>query len=223
MAALTWGEYKTVIRRTILKNDLTGVMWTDELLADAVAWALDGLCVHTALAKSISYEGDGETYQFTLPDDVFVPLDQAGLVMLMDTSTGAVPTYYQPAHSTFKIAPSDEWTFSVWPATTLEVGAPVPISANLVVRYYASYPHPTQDSDVLAIPLWAYTAVAYDTAIHALTSESLVEASDAVGKTSPDRGQPENNSIRQLQKWWIQMYDREMNRYPRQARVTTPR
>lgn len=222
MAALTWAQFKTVIRRTVLKNDLDGITWSDELLADAVGWALDGLCVHTALLKTVVYTGDGATYQFELPTDLFVPLEQAGLVMVQDSATQA-RTYLKPAFGSYEVAATDQVAYSVWPEDTLETGVPPPIDTSLIVRYYAYYPHPALDADVLTIPQWAYAAVAYGTVVHALTSESLTEASNAADKSAPDRGQPENNSLRQLQKWWIQLYDRELAHYPKQNRMVSPR
>jgi hypothetical protein len=103
------------------------------------------------------------------------------------------------------------------------MGVPPPLGTTLIARYYAYYPHPALDADVLTIPQWAYAAVAYGTVVHALSSESLTEASNAADKAAPDRGQPENNSLRQLQKWWIQLYDRELAHYPKQNRTVSPR
>lgn len=222
MAALTWGEFKTSVRRTFLKIDLAGITWSDDLLSDAVGFALDGLCVHTALAKTVTYEGDGETYQFELPTDVFVSPEQAGLVMVQDGTTLA-RTYLKPAYSTYNVGATDDIAFNVWPEDTLETGVPPPLGTALILRYYAYYPHPTADDDLLTIPLWAYGAMMYSTALHALTSRSLEEAENAADKVAPDRGQPENNSLRQLQKWWIQMYDRELGQYPKQNRIVSPR
>lgn len=221
MTALTWAEYKTVIKRTILK-DASGLIATNERLADAARWAFSGLLVHTALPKTVTYVGDGSTYQFSLPNDLYVPLDQAGLVMVYDTPTTET-IYLKPAYSTFDIAATDQSAFSVWPSDTLETGMPPPTNTTLIVRYYAYFPYMVNDTDVMPIPEWAYTAVGYDIGVHLITAQSWEEAMNAGNKTKPDSGTPENNSLRQVQKWWIQVYERELNRHPKQQRIVSPR
>src|SRR6185369_9645248 len=217
MAALTWGEYKEVLRRTIVK-DVDGLVATDEKLVDAARWAFNGLLPHTALQKTVTYTGDGTTYQFTLPDDVYVPLEQAGLVYVFDTPTQCI-TYLKPAYSTFEIAATDQMAFNVWPADTLETGVPIPTDVSLIVRYYAVYPYVSDDADAMPIPQWAYAAVGYDIGVYLVTSNSWQEAENATDKTKPDAGQPENNSLRQLQAWWIKMNQRELERHPKQTRI----
>lgn len=221
MAAQTWAEYKETFRRTILK-DADGLVATDEKLIDAARWAFNGLLPHTALQSTVTYTGDGTTFEFTLPDDVYVPLEQAGLVMITDTSTN-ISNYLQPAYSTFDVAPTDPKAFYVWPSDTLVTGVVVEIGVDLIVRYYAAYPYVSADDDVMPIPQWAYAAVGYDMGVYLVTSNSWQEAENATDKTKPDSGQPENNSLRQLQAWWIKMNQRELERHPRQNRIVSMR
>lgn len=220
MAALSWAAYKEYVRRSVLK-DATALRADDDRMVDAARLAFNDLCPHTALAKTTTYVGDNSTFQFTLPDDLYAPLEQAGTVMVTDTNSSVLVNHLKPAYSSFEIAPNDPLAFSVWPEDTLNTGVPVATGQSLTVRYYAYYPYMVADADVMPIPQWAYAAVGFMMGVHLLTSDSWQEADNATDKFKPEMGQPENNSLRMLQKWWIQMYDLELARHPKQVRIAS--
>ena len=218
---MLWSAFETAIRRSILRDEGEAI-WTSDMLLDYAGWALDAFCAHTALLKTVTYTGDGETYQHALPTDMYIEPDKQGLVYRYDPSTDEdKPVHLIPAYSSHDISPYEERAFTVWPAGTLETGVPTPMDVQLVVRYYAKWPHPTGDASELTVPGWAIPILMYDVATHALTWRVLEESDVGSGRKRPDSGQPEQNSYRATQKWYIQLYERELARHPRQSRMVS--
>lgn len=216
---MLWSALRTLVRRSILHDDTENV-WTNVMLADFAAAALDAFCAHTAPMKSATYTGANDNYQFTLPTDVYLSPAEFGLVYLIDpNTTGAEPCNLVPSFSSYDISPNDARAYTVWPETVLETGIPVSDGMSLVVRYYGYYTHPVADTDVLAIPSWAAMPLAYDIGTHALTWRTLQESDVGSDRQKPDNGQPEQNAYRSTQSWWIKLYEREMARQPRQTRI----
>ena len=220
--SITWGAFKTVVRRSILK-DVNGTKWSDDNLLDYVGWALDAFCAHTAYASSTTYEGDGVTYQFTLPDNVFVPLEEAGLVYLFDPSDEHLPIYLQPVYTSFDVQPSDPYGYYTWPEGTLCTTQPVDTDITLVVRHYAKYTHPLSDSDLITVPTWAHAAIAYRMGAYALAGLEIREAKISSYDAKPDTGNPEDNATRIQAESWFKRYQDELALHPKQVRVSAPR
>lgn len=220
---MLWSVVKARVRRSIL-NDPDSEVWSDEMLLDYAGWTLDAISNHTALLKTVTYTGDGDTYQHTLPTDVYLSPDKFGLVYRYDATTAEqLPTYLYPAYSAYDISPYDERAFTVWPADTLETGTPTPSGVSLILRYYARWPHPEADDDDLLIPSYLEAALCYGMGVHALTWRELEEADVGSVRQKPDLGQPEQNAYRQTSKWWIQRYDRELAIIPPQEKLKPPR
>ena len=221
MAAMTWGNYKTAVRRSILK-DPTGTKWTDDMLRDFMGWALDALLPHTAYATGTSYEGDGLTVAFALPDNIYVPLEQAGFVTIVDPTGEDVPRYLLPTYSSFNISPSDEYGFFCWPENQLNIGSPVSIGDVLDVKYYAYYNHPVQDSDLITAPTWALSALSYRVGAYALAQREIQEAKLSTFDDKRDSGTPEDSATRLQAEAWIKRWYEELAAHPKQVRIQTP-
>ncbi len=211
----TWGELRTVVRRSLL-DDLSGNKFSDDVLRDSVGWALDRLCQHTAAETSVSYVGNGSQTAFTLPANMYDTPDNYGLVHLESSSDLVV---LRPVYSSKSINIRTERGYYVWPRTTLNL-VMAPLSDQLlVVRYYAVYNHPMQDSDVLDIPQWAEMAVAYQAAVYALSKRSYKESNISQFDRKPDSGTPEDNAIRMQQEFLQRMVDKTLNDHPKQVRL----
>lgn len=221
MAALTWGNYKAVVRRSILK-DPAGTKWGDDMLRDFMGWALDALCAHTAYPTGTSYAGDGETVEFSLPDNIYLPLEQAGLVRVEAESTERLPKYLKPVFSSWDISPDHESGFREWPLGKIRTNAPVDTGSTLVVDYYAYYNHPVSDNDLVTAPTWALSALSYRIGAYALAQREIQEAKLSTFDDKRDSGTPEDSATRLQAEAWIKRWYEELAAHPKQKRVQTP-
>jgi hypothetical protein len=208
---MDWATFRTQVRRSILE-DPDKVTWTDDdELMDFCGWALDTFCAHTAVASSVLYE-DIAASTLVLPDNVYGDVESSGYVYLNVTDVGW--SQVKPARL-FDFAPSEEITYSVW-GSTLQFSEAV--SGDVLVRYFALYPHPTDDNSEITIPAWAYTAVAHLIGAYALTMKGISSAGIDRYKGEEDRGSPEDNALRAQQVHLLKVYDLEIARHPRQIR-----
>lgn len=212
---LTWGVFREQVRRSILKDD-DHKKWTDEQLLDFTNWALDAFCSHTAVATATSYVCDGSQSVYDLPENIYEPVDRAGSVTLEE---GGAVQYLAPVYYTIGMNIKTQQGFYTWPANVLNCVVAPDKGKTLVVRYYAYYNHPSQDSDLITIPIFAQSALAYLVGAHALSSFGTRESMMAQYRTRPEAGTPEDHSLRQMQQWYLQMYEAEITRHPRQSRV----
>lgn len=234
--SLTWAGYKAQIRRSIL-NDLAAEgeeetqSWTDDQLLDAVAWAMDAFCAHTALPYTAVFDnatvktpGDEPVLYdltvdtaFTLPADVYEDVEVSSQVYVM---RDGYPVYLDPVEYTAGIHPyRASQGYYIWPENILNVLTPLTQNDTLHIRYFAYYPHPSEDTDPILLPRWARMPVAYLTGAYALGPVGVQSASIDRFKDKFDSGNPEHNAIRRQQEWFMQIYEREIARYPRQDRL----
>lgn len=204
---MNWGEFRTQIRRSILKEP-SPIKWSDAVLQDLCGWALDTFCAHTAAVSAATFE-PAET--FTLPENVFGDVETSG-VLYYRASEDAPLTYFTPMRLEF----TDEPTFSVW-GNTLTLSQ-VPTGGLFTLKYYALYPHPTSDSDPITIPAWARNAVAHLIGALAQTPEAIQSAGIDRWKSRDDSGNPEDNALRIQQSHLMKFYENEITRFPRQMR-----
>jgi hypothetical protein len=229
----TWAAFRNTMRQTMLA-DLEEANFTDEVLLDCYTFALDTLCSHTALPKSIEfsdstvkatvpstvfYDMSVDT-AFQMPTDMFEPLDVSGQIQIAN-ATGKV-SYPDPVKRTRGLSPYKTMSvpgYWIWPEFILNLTEPAGPGGVLSVDYFAYYPYPSLDADVLPHPRWANTAMQYLAAAHALSSYSVQSASIDRFKDKYDSGNPEQNSLRVQQKHFLEMYERELARRPSQDRT----
>jgi len=215
---VTWGEFRSVVRRSILKDPLE-TTWTNDMMRDYIGWALDTFCAHTAMATSTSFDCDGTQSVFTLPNNIYEPVDQAGVIYLQTDSAQAPATYLVPVYTTAGFNLQSENGFYCWPKNQLNCVVPPTSGYKLHIRYFAYYNHPSADSDTIDAPSWGFMPLSYMTAVHALSNLEAQEASLSRFDTKKDSGTPEDNATRSMQSWWIRLYETEINRHQRQSRV----
>lgn len=208
---MNWADFRTQIRRSILKDSGKAIWSDDTLLLDLCGWALDTLCAHTAAVSSVTMPAPVST-SFALPDNLFSDLETTGLVYLQatDCTRRLRPSLY---------GQSEEGciTFNVWNGA-ITFSETLPTSEDLIIRYFASYPHPVLDSDLITAPAWALGPLAHLIGALALTSESIASAEVNQWKGKKDSGTPEDNALRIQQSHLLDFYERELARYPRQRR-----
>jgi hypothetical protein len=213
---MIWSDFRTIIRRTLLADENASDRYSNNALLDSVGWALDAFCAHTAAVSSFETTGDGTTTTFTLPDNVYAPVDEAGLVYLQtDTTTRKypIPVFKQPGALV-----DDEDGFYVWDQNQLVFLTAPESGATLEVFYYAFYTHPTKDADTIDAPDWALGAIAYLTASFALSNEMTKEAVQGDFRQRPDTGTPIQLPLAVLQDRWRRLYEDEIKRHTQQER-----
>lgn len=209
--SLAWGDYRTVIQRTIL-HDTAQTVWQDDLLLDCIGWALDAFCVHTAQPTSVVY--DPAQQQNALPADIFASMEDTAALYLINTSRVYLveplqPLNYENTRDLSYAAYGNGFTLTQTP----------PDSSTLQLFYFAYYPHPVSDDDLITIPQWAYNAVAHLVGSYAHTSVAVQSAGiDRFKDKRTDSGSPEDNALRAQQKWMFQVYENELARFPNQNR-----
>lgn len=226
--SLVWSDFREQVRRSVLFDE-AGDTFSDAQLQDAVEWALNTFCAHTALPKTTYWSSDvvkaapdtmydmTQDRAFVLPDDLFENIEQSGLVYIVRNGSAYYlnPAPYTPGVHFFHANPA----FYVWPNDTLNVVASMEASDALYLRYFAYYPTPTKDEDSILIPQWSRMAVAYLTGAYALASVSTDEAGLSRWKDRQDIGQPDVNSLRKQQDHLMKQYERELLRHPQQDRL----
>lgn len=215
--AIAWVYYRGQIRRTILRDtNPANYRWSDEILRDCLWWALDQFASHTAQATATSFTGDGVTTQFDLPENVYDAIDESGMVYIQD---GTRIKYLDPVRNTEGLTPNSDTGFYIWPNNKINM-SPAPVSGSTItIEYFASYNRPYADSDTVDIPRWAEKAVSYLVAANALVSPGLKSANIRQWGQKPDTGTPEDNSLKEFQRWLVELYYEEINRHPSQERT----
>lgn len=208
---MNWGTLKLQIRRLLV--DPAGKRWTDEQLLDFVAWSLDTLCAHTAIATATSFTCDGTTKAFPVPDNTYEKLDVAGALYLDD---GCSLTYLNPVH--FNLRETSHRGYFLLPESQINLINLPSSSDTLVVEYFAYYPHPVLDSDLILAPSWAMAALNYRVAAHAFSPLGGKSANIRQWGQKPDTGKPTDNPLQDQSSWYFSLYDQELLQYPRQER-----
>lgn len=219
---LTWGELRAQVRESLLKDvpdEVTGAYrWSDSELLTYCGWALTTFARHTAVATATSF-APATGLDYDLPSNLYSgePLDLTGQVFIIKQN-GDVE-YLNPIRHTGGLDPFTSSGFYTYPESVLHLTTAFGDSDILTVRYFAHYNVPTASADFLDVPHWALSPLAYLIAAHALSGASLKSASIRQWGTKPDTGSPEQNPLRLQQQWFLDMYERELQRYTPQERV----
>lgn len=206
---MLWGDLKTRVRRTLLADTADTLRYTDDVLADAARFALNDLAHHTALPSlATDSTADGEITAFDLPADLY---ELAAIAIVDGTEIEMVSL------ADVSYFPALDEGYYVWANQFNVIDAP---AEGVVIKfyYYAYYPYPDDDADEVTIPGWMESAAALFIAAYALSWGATKQANIRQWGQKPDTGDPEDNSLMQLQKHYFKLADQELLRYPRQTR-----
>jgi len=222
MSTLTWGTYRTKLRRQFLSDtqvDITKQKWGDEVLLDLLHDALDTFCAHTAVATSISYDAESAV-SYELPGNVYSPITTTGMVYWDKDNIN--PQYLSPVSVKGRSLTPPVGYFSEHPEGTLLTNADSPAGTGytLFLHYFAYYNHPLSDADTVDVPTWALKALSYDIAANALTSFAMKESNIAQWRAQPEKGAQESHSLAKQQAALFKIYEQELARRLRQNRTT---
>lgn len=201
----TWGDYRTQLRRSVLK-DPDKVTWSDDVLRDLVGWALDTFCAHTAVPTGVSYATPTGT-SVAVPTNAFGDVETTGLLYLQTTPIQIVEPQRFSGTAT-----ESTYFYSVWGSEIVLSSVP---TASLTLRYFAYYDHPVLDSDVLQCPQWSFLPLNYLIAAGALTSVGVQSANISQWD---EKGNEENNALRAQQKYFMALYEDALRRQTPQDR-----
>lgn len=215
----TWADFRTQIRRTVLKDEnATRYRWPDTVLLDAMNWSMDTLCAHTAIATGVEYAASG-VGPYSLPDNTYESVEQSGQVYTRQSATIVYNyDYLNPVRYTDGMNFTSDKGYYEWPEGQLCLLRDPGDTAIVGVRYFAYYNHLVADEDAIPVPRWSLIALAYLTAAYALTGDAVKSANIRQWAESPEKGTPEDNSLRKQQEYFFEQYEREISRYPRQDR-----
>lgn len=220
----TWAEYRLELRVGMLNDNPTDPAkrrWSDTQLAIYMRWAQNTLCAHTALPKTVTFSGAVNGKTWAAPDDVYrdkISLEEYGLLSF--TGASGKEVFYNPRSRTKGAGPGTSGNyFFVAPDDQIYLTNGLSAAGTLRLWYFAYYPTPSADGDVLQIPSWAEGPLSYLVAANALGSYSMDAAQIKMWAEAPEKGSPESNPFRAQQKWFLDVYEREIARFPIQARV----
>ena len=219
---IAWGAYREQIRRSLLR-DTTAQRWSNETLLDLLGWAMDTFSSHTALPSTMVSTVDGLSSTIMLPEDAFDDVSQTALVKLVSDKVEILePVRLQPGTVIPYSTPetnSTPYGFWEWPTGTLNFGFIPEAGTQVHLMYFAHYPTPESDEDIVQIPRWAHQPVAllvaaYGTLPHGLSTSIIRQYAD-----KQDSGNPEHNPLHRQAEHFLSIYREIINRYPKQDRV----
>lgn len=211
---MLWSELKGQIRRLLVDTDATKYRWSDQQLLDFIAWSLDALCSHTAIATATSFACDGATTVFTVPSNAYERVDKSGAMYLDD---GTNLSYLNPIR--FNMRRTNDSGFYLQPENTIHIVPVAPLNTfTIQLNYFAYYPHPILDSDSILTPSWATPALCYRVAAHAFSPLGGKSANIRQWGQKPDTGKPTDNPLQAQSEWYFQLYEQELYLAPRQER-----
>lgn len=210
---LTWADLRNQARRLLTDTTLGKYKWSDEQMLDFVAWSLDALCSHTALVTATVYVADGDTDNFELPDNIYEPIEKTGSVYLDD---GTSVKYLNPIRLNRRNVVFDG--YYELPTGTLNLIRSPAIDDLVTVQYFAYYPHPVSDSDLMLSPTWATSALAFRIAAYGHASKASKTANIRQWGQKPDTGNPEDNPLMDQSRYYFIQWEKELYNAPRQER-----
>lgn len=212
--ALTWGTLKGQLRRLLKDEDPARFRWNEYQLLDFVSWALDALCSHTAVASATGFDLSTESSPFTLPDNVYESIVRSGAVY---TDSGIVKTYINPIRFNRQAGIPKGYLLTE-NDSKLTLKNITNTTDLLVVQYFAYYPHPSQESDLILAPSWATAALNYRMAAYAYSPFAGRRANIGQWDQKPDTGRKVDNPLQDQTMSYLEMWDQELSLYPPQQR-----
>jgi hypothetical protein len=206
---ITWAEFRQQLRRSVLK-DIDEITWTDDQALDFIGWALDTFSAHTAMEKELLVTGVTGT-TVPVPSDIYDNLEVSGLLYLRKGGQTLYIDSREFPEETSHIS------YRTW-QNVIELSHVPETGSTLHIRYFSYWPHPLLDTDLILAPQWSYPALTYLVGSFALGPVGIASANINQWKDRTDSGNPEHNALRAQQKWFLQMYEQEIARYPKQNR-----
>ena len=206
---VTWGNFRSQIQRSILKDE-GAITWSTTALLDCLGWALDLFVSHTAAVTSTTIEPETDEVTYDLPSNLFESPDSAGAVY---TVSGTSRTYFKPLFLNPEVELEEGFYIQGSEITFLQ--AP---TETINLLYYAYYNKPASDSDVIGVPNWALAPLANLVGYFAMSKEARASANLQRFREDPEKGTPLDNPIIQQQDQFWKLYEQQLARFHPQSR-----
>lgn len=201
------------VRRLIADPGGNEPLYSDELIADGLNESLQAILPWVANGATSEYVGDGETFAFELPGDLYeVQALHSSVSHAFIPRIGLFPGSIWLAGEGTSL---DEQSFMEYPAGFLSVSTPPNASDTLTLYYTAYWQEPEDADDALAPPAFCYAPMCYYAAAYCLTTKGQSAANIRQYNTKVDSGNPEHNPVMELAKHYLKRFDMEMDRHPR--------
>lgn len=181
---------------------------SDDLLLNAVHSALDAILPQCW--KPATYTLSGALAQYALPSDTYEiqAVYDSNLKMFVDSMILA------PGEPGANVS-GNAWT--EYPSGYLSLLTALSASGG-ILYYAATWTKPTADTDVLATPAYALTALTMYGASYAILNKLSAASKLGNYKTRLDSGDPTDQPLQQLSTYLLKRFEIEMNRMPKQMR-----
>jgi len=187
-------------------------LFSDELIVDGLNESLQAILPWVANEATTEYTGDGETFQFELPADLYeVQALHSSVSHAFIPRIGLFPGSLWFAGEGTSL---DEQSFMEYPAGFVSVASPPNSSDTLTLYYTAYWPEPEEADDTLAPPTACYAAICYYAASYCLATKGQSAANIRQYNTRVDSGNPEHNPVMELSKHYLKRFDMEIGRHP---------
>jgi hypothetical protein len=218
--AISWGDMRAKVLRVLDDTDRSNPNWSDDDLIDYANEGLQRLAKHTALERVFSTVFTQVTSSVALPDDILEP----GAVILTINLIPSLltPVQLKPGQNlpTF-VNPGGRTGYYWYPHGTLNFIRPVVDGRKLDVHYWAYYPPIPADGSLthlLPIKPWMEEPLKWRMLVAALAKPGAQKAILAQYMTKRDSGNPEQNSLVYLARFYERQYDTVMGEHAAQDR-----
>ncbi|MCK5307595.1 MAG: hypothetical protein KAJ73_03200 [Zetaproteobacteria bacterium] len=205
-----------------LESLIGGSRFTQIEPADLLSWfnqAQRNFAVrHTAVQKTVLFDGDGSTSEFDLPADFL----KAYAVFWEDESMFLEPADFVPGIQwdwDAVDATNRPYGFILWPSDKLTVfHAPAIGTGNLRLYYWGTYSDVVSLTDILEPPVWSHEALMFYTIALSLMPDMQDTATINQWNTRVDSGRPVDNPLLQSYDKIMHSYHEALSLWPKQLR-----
>ena len=211
--AIPWGTLNAQERRLLKDTNSAKYKWSEAELLDFIAWSLDALCSHTAVATATGFDLTSITNEFVLPDNIYESILRSGAVYV---DNGITKSYLNPIR--FNRLAGNPFGYYLSENDSKIIVNSTLTSGTLNIQYFAYYSHPINDDSLINAPSWAYAALCYRMAAYAMAPFAARSANIRQWGQQPDTGRPTDNPLSDQFFSFIDMWERELTLYPVQQR-----
>ena len=207
--SIAWDTFRDNHLRVFLDDTGEGD-WTDAELLIYCTWALDDFTQHLPRERTESLAAD--TSSFSLPDDFFkvnlVEWQRTDYYRKFLEQITRRPGWEFPSTS----VDDDSYPVGFWiEDDTLYLGRTCDVAFTL--HYYAYWPVPSVDADVITVPRWARQALVFYTAAMALSRKSIAFAKIRQWNTRIDSGRPTDEPLMPEVEFLLRQYQEIIDKH----------
>lgn len=175
-------------------------------------WACAEISMHTAEEASFTLTLTGRV--FSLPQDAVDPISKAGVVVYKTNNQEEVLQPISRHPSLLRTKVKGFWSSPTQVTLTFEPAA----NSQATVYYFKVWDAPTDDTSLLKFPSWMELPFSYLVAAYAQAPSGSQSANVRQWNRRVDSGTPEDNSLNDMARFFIQQAYRVLHLHPAQDR-----